>query len=376
LLPAERRAASRCREEAKIVIFCQGSNGNARMAEAEPALTAEAAAPATRRAESRRLFEIVASYLEALRSHHRAVLETESVEAVHKMRVTTRKLQASLDLLGRQVKVRKLKRLLRKWRRALSGVRNYDVFLELIDKEAEGRRKSHRKQFDLIKALLRERRVRKAAKIRQFLEDININKIATTLGLSLASADGEAGAPWVNDSSAPDETAAKADVEPTPIFDEQEIALYAAERIDQRLAQFQTMVAQSRPTTDPAELHQLRIAAKRVRYLLETVEQMGHGDASRALGWLRTLQDRIGDWHDLEAIEQEIVEIVSSRKFMKNHLAECSRMLQAAAHLQNKKEALVARLFPVKVPRYLPATVRRVTRAMRRTAMQQANPAS
>lgn len=338
------------------------------MAEAEQALTAKVAAPSPERkpGQPRPLIEIIPSQLESLAAYHRAVLETEDVEAVHKMRVTTRRLQASLDLLEHEMNVRKLKRRLRNWRRALSEVRNYDVFLELIDKEAAGRRLAHREQFELVKALLGERRVRKAAKVRKFLEGINIDEIATKLGLGVAAAPCETPAPASTDAG--ENASVTASQTTTPLVDERRVAGYAAERLDQRVAEFQALVAQSHPTTDPAELHQLRIAAKRVRYLLELVSAMGYGDASRALAWLRTLQDRIGDWHDLAALETEIINIVSHRKFMREHLAESSRMLQAAARLQKKKEALVARLFPVKVPRILALTSQRAARALRRHA--------
>src|SRR3989442_1934114 len=126
------------------------------MAEAEQASAAQgkAASPEKR---SRHLLEIIPSQLELLRGYHRGVLETDEIEAVHKMRVTTRRLQASLDLLERQMKVRKLKRRLRRWRRTLSRVRNYDVFLELIEKEAAARRQAHREQFELVRALLQQR---------------------------------------------------------------------------------------------------------------------------------------------------------------------------------------------------------------------------
>src|SRR5262249_51344239 len=90
------------------------------------------------------------------------------------------------------------------------------------------------------------------------------------------------------------------------------------------------------------------------------------GDASRALTWLRALQDRIGDWHDLESLEQEIIRIVSERDFLKAHLLESSRMLQVAAHLQKKKQRLVAKVFPVQVPQNLLATSQRLSKALRR----------
>jgi CHAD domain-containing protein len=337
------------------------------MAEAEEALISklkEAPRREPKTREPRRLTEIITSQLDALRDYHRAVLDSDDVEAVHKMRVTTRRLQASLDLLESQLNVRGLKTRLRTWRRALSRVRNYDVFLELIAKEEPARGRARKEQLQLIKGILQERRVRRAAKVRQFLERADIDKIAIKLGLLVPIHTEQTTAP--QDESA---TAGRPFVRyetGSMTVDEGIVAAYAAERLEQRLTEFQALVAQSQPTNDPAELHQLRIAAKRVRYLLENVSQMGFGDASKALLWLRTLQDRIGDWHDLEALEEEIITIVSTREFTKQHLVESSRMLQAAAHLQKKKIALVTRLFPVRMPRHIALTSRRLTRALRR----------
>lgn len=337
------------------------------MAEAEEALIPKLAKeprrePKTR--EPRRLTEIITSQLDALRVYHRAVLDSDDIEAVHKMRVTTRRLQASLDLLESQLNVRGLKTRLRTWRRALSRVRNYDVFLELIAKEEPARGRARKEQLQLIKGILQQRRARRATKVRHFLERADIDKIAIKLRLLVP---------------APEQTAAPTPDEPSPTerrlaryetgsmnIDEGVVAAYAAERLEQRLTEFQALVAQSQPTNDPAELHQLRIAAKRVRYLMENISQMGFGDASKALLWLRTLQDRIGDWHDLEALEEEIITITSAREFTKQHLIDSSRMLQAAAHLQKKKNALVSRLFPVRMPQYIPVTARRLARALQR----------
>ncbi|MFY9570024.1 MAG: CHAD domain-containing protein [Blastocatellia bacterium] len=336
----------------------------------EETLTTEIATPASAQPqtpEPRRLIEIISDHLETLRTHHRAVLETDSVEAVHKMRVSTRKLQAAIDLLGKQAKVRTLKTRLRRWRRALSRVRNYDVFLELIEKETAGRGKARREQLQLITNILRERRVRRAAKVRQFLERADIDAIAVKLGFNPTAVP----QPLSPDLTGDDLLGGRPAVDPAPPtdeFDERKVVKFAAERLDQRLEEFQALVAKSHPATHPAELHKLRIAAKRVRYLLEIISQMGIGDAAGALTWLRTLQDRIGDWHDLEALEEEIIIILSSGEFMKQHLAESGGMLLAAAHLQKKKAVLVSRLFPVKVPRYLTTTSQRMARALRRRA--------
>lgn len=360
------------------------------MADAEQVLTSEIETltlepPRTRR--PRKLTEIIPSQLNSLRAYHRGVLETQAVEAVHKMRVTTRRLQASLDLIEREMHLRKLKRRLRSWRRKLSSVRNYDVFLELIEKETARRGKARREQLHLIKAILQERREQRATKVLHFLERIDIDKIAVRLGVTVALTKQTPDSSRDDDEISDQAVGAEASVGSgtideqrksvvpvtcagTMTIDVRRMAGYAAERIEQRFAEFQVMVAQSHPTNDPTELHQLRIAAKRVRYLLEVLSEMGYGDASRALAWLRTLQDRIGDWHDLEALEEEIIAIVSSNEFMKQHLSESSQMLQAAAHLQRKKDALVSRLFPVRMPKTIEITSQRIARALRRASLQ------
>jgi CHAD domain-containing protein len=266
-----------------------------------------------------------------------------------------------------------LKRRLRAWRRKLSSVRNYDVFLELIEKESLSRGRSRREQLGLVRSILQARRLERSAKVKKFLEGISADSIAVGLGFGTAAAVGELESTRPVNESDVKRSVIEAGVE-TPVIDEQRVADYAAERLDQRLAEFQALAAQSHPTNNPAELHQLRIAAKRVRYLLEIVTDMGFGDATRALIWLRTLQDRIGDWHDLEALEEEIIQIVSSGTFMKQHLGESGQMLQAAAHLQKKKEILISRLFPVRVPRYIEATSRRIGRALRRNSVRNQHP--
>ncbi|HTG16414.1 MAG TPA: CHAD domain-containing protein, partial [Blastocatellia bacterium] len=301
------------------------------------------------------------------------------------MRVSTRRLQASLDLLEGQVKVRPLKRRLRRWRRMLSNVRNYDVFLLLIEQEAASRR-GPRDHYELLKNVLQKRRAKRAARVKKYLAKVDVvEQLGTKLGLSTAAMSSL----WEQPVTADVETLTEpltefgevetstpmladvADLEAPafPAVDEQGIAVRAAERLEQRMAEFNALVAKSHPTTDPSELHRLRIAAKRVRYLLEAVTEMGFGDATQALAWLRALQDRIGDWHDLEALEEAIILLVSRRKFTKEHLAEAGALLVAAMHLQKRKKTLVARLFPVRLPATLSATSRRLVRALRRSAV-------
>jgi len=336
------------------------------MVEIEEALlppTPSASAVEETAKKSRTITGILTAQLEALQTFHRAVLETDEPEAIHKMRVTTRRAQAALDLLEGELRVRKLKRRLREWRQMLSRVRNYDVFLMLIEKEVTRSRPAYRAQFELVKSIFQKRRAHRAEKARKYFEKIKVDSIATELGLTIAKPAIENVEAKQTDKGSKKRFA----------IDEQRVAAHVADRLEQRVAEFHTLAAQAHPATRAEELHQLRIAAKRVRYLLEIISQMGYGDATRAVAWLRNTQDRIGDWHDLESLEEEIIEIISHRRFLKEHIAESSRMLQAAAHLQKKKERLVTKLFPVRVPKTIAATSQRMERALRRNSMRVAS---
>lgn len=336
-----------------------------------------------------KLAEIIPTQLASLRQHHYAVVTTDEIEAVHKMRVTTRRLQASLDLLEGKVNVRPLKRRLRRWRRMLSSVRNYDVFLLMIEQEAASRRGA-REQYELLTIVLQKRRGNLAARVKKYLAKVDVvEELGTRLSLSSAAMSRLWEQPVSDEVEAVAEPLAADFAEGPPVepddppepeerflaIDEQAAAMRAAERLEQRMAEFNALAARSHPTTDPRELHQLRIAAKRVRYLLEAVTAMGYGEATQALTWLRGLQDRIGDWHDLEALEEEIVGLVSRRRFTKEHLREAAGLLLAAMHLQKRKKLLVSRLFPVRPPAGLSATSRRLVKALRRSSASTQPPA-
>jgi CHAD domain-containing protein len=323
-------------------------------------------APASDRKMRRSLPGILQTQFEALNAYHREVMENDDPEAIHKMRVTTRRAQASLDLLEGQLDIAPVKKRLRRWRRELSRVRNYDVFLLLLEKEAAAVRAVNRQPFELVRAVLQQRRADTAAKVRKYLLNKKVHRLAGRIGLRLSEAASNPTNGQADEATTTDVQRLSPANESTLIIDEVQLAGHTADRLDQRVAEFLALAAQSHPATEAAELHELRIAAKRIRYLFEIISELGYGDATRALAWLRTLQDRIGDWHDLESLEQEIIDIVSERDFLKAHLLESSRMLHVAAHLQKKKKRLVAKVFPVQVPQNLMATSQRLSKALRR----------
>src|SRR5207244_1315670 len=74
---------------------------------------------------------------------------------------------------------------LRRWRRELSRVRNYDVFLILLEKEAAAVHDDHRQPFELMREVLQQRRAATAAKVCHYLIDKSVSQLAHRLGLGL-----------------------------------------------------------------------------------------------------------------------------------------------------------------------------------------------
>ena len=86
--------------------------------------------------------------------------------------------------------------------------------------------------------------------------------------------------------------ARKVKVDPDARLDESLSAILAI-RLDE-LSSFEP--------SDPQALHDLRIAAKRVRYLLEAAEPVFGEPAVRGVKTMKHLQDLLGDIHDCDEL--------------------------------------------------------------------------
>src|SRR5690349_10110974 len=186
---------------------------------------------------------ILQAQFEALQGYHGDVMESDDPEAIHKMRVTTRRAQASLDLLEGQFVIAPVKKRLRRWRQELSRVRNYDVFLLLLEKEAAAARAANRHPFELVRAVLQQRRAETAAKVREYLMDKSVSRLASRSGLRLPEessfpADGQDHQPTT------EAAASAAAASSTLTVDEVQLASHTADRLDQRVAEFLALAAQ------------------------------------------------------------------------------------------------------------------------------------
>ena len=208
------------------------------------------------------------------------VREASDPEAVHRMRVASRRLRSALEVFGGCFpprSVRQWNRQMRSLRRALGAARDTDVRIEFLDSllqtvEDPGVRPG------IERLILRQRQLREEEQqhVLRALERLRSSGVTAEMKQALRvlqQKDGRAGEP-------PGEEAARAIL---PLLDD--------------LLAFEPCV--HRPE-EAAGHHCMRIAAKRLRYTVEIFEPLFADRLTGAIAALRTLQDMLGEIHDCD----------------------------------------------------------------------------
>jgi CHAD domain-containing protein len=240
------------------------------------------------------------------------VLKGDDPDAIHDMRVASRRLQQVLDLIFPKPlprEARRLRRKIRRCRRVLGDVRNCDVLLQQVEGRLARNRCSDREAWTAVKQHLQERRSESFARAIRKLSKVNLAVFYMRAKEILDR------------------------LRPTPARDHVSHPLVQPEGLafglfPERLAQallgvwsgFEKQVASSHRETTAPSLHAARICAKRLRYLLEVVNQFGIPGSSGALTWLRKIQQHLGDWHDMEVLEEMIIEMIAKPEFLRDQL--------------------------------------------------------
>jgi CHAD domain-containing protein len=275
--------------------------------------------PATPPAESKpevdagkRVRQLALKQLNRFMTLEPKVLRGDDPDAIHDLRVASRRLQQILDLLYPKPRPRGLgglRQRVRRARRCLSEVRNCDVLLERVEKQLAAKRASRREIRLALRQYLRDRRAESFEKSLRKLGKVNLAVFYLELRRFLAPGPGARGGARRGRHQAAAE-------ELTPELFYQHIGM-ALERVWQA---FETQLALSHRDPRPAVLHSTRIATKRLRYLLEVVAAFDVPAAQENLRWLRQVQRRLGEWHDLEVLEQMMIEMVARPDFLRERL--------------------------------------------------------
>jgi CHAD domain-containing protein len=259
-----------------------------------------------------RISSLAIKHLDRCVSLEPKVLQGDHPDATHGLRVATRRLQQVIELvypLPHSGEIRKLYRGLKRCRSSLSEIRNYDVLLERVDAALSRKRTARREAWEAIGDYLRELRSERLEKSLRKLAKANLSAIYVRLKECLPSdrETAHAGAGSGRNGAGQGLTREQ---------------FY--ERISDALRTVWTAleqeIARSRHEHDAAALHRTRIAAKRVRYLIEVIHAFDVSGSKEALIWLRSLQTQLGDWHDLVVFEEAVIGMIADRDFLHDHL--------------------------------------------------------
>jgi CHAD domain-containing protein len=288
---------------------------------------------APRKGEWARVASLAIKHLDRCVSLEPKVLPGDDPGAIHDLRVATRRLQQVMDLVypsPHSGDIRKLYRGLKRCRSSLSEIRNYDALLERVDAALSRKRTARREAWEAIGDYLRELRSARMEKSLRKLAKANLSAIYVRLKdcLPQEGKNAHAVAGAGSDKAAPDLTSEQ---------------FY--ERISNALetvwTELEQEIARSRHEHDAAILHRTRIAAKRVRYLIEVIHAFDVSGSKEALIWLRSLQTQLGDWHDLVVFEEAVIGMVADRDFLRDHLElaiQVERLMMRNRALKSKLE--------------------------------------
>ena len=110
-------------------------------------------------------------------------------------------------------------------------------------------------------------------------------------------------------------------------------------------SRFENQIGHSHRQSRPEVIHGARIATKRLRYLLEVFHEFGVPGSDDALVWLRQLQKHLGDWHDLEVLEQMMIEMLAQPEFLRDHLPLAMDVERLILRNRKNKVEFVERYF-------------------------------
>ena len=262
----------------------------------EPVQAREATQPSEPRpaAESRTLAQLVQKRLEKYVSLLPAVLAGDDPDAVHDVRVWSRRLQQSVTALfpkPRPAKVRRLRRPLRRVRRFLGEWRNCDVVLEMVLREQRRTRsKAKRQAWEQVRQHLLQKRSDQVARARKKLLRQDLVDFSGRIGKLIDQPRDEENAEALT------------------------VRLRAG--IEAAWSRWESSLAQAMKTREPRDTHALRIATKAMRYRTELLHDLGDASTQPLLGWLKELQETLGLWHDRQVLYQMIAEALARPEFL------------------------------------------------------------
>ncbi len=243
------------------------------------------------------------------------VLATGDPDAIHDLRVVTRRLQQVLSALApspRPKRVLRLRKTLRRVRRALGAWRNYDVILETVAQRRKATRSPHKRAaWTLVREHLEKRRLDEMIRARRRLLGKDLSSFADRLEAVITDL-----------------------LQQTQPRDVERSVLA---RVEAAWRDWQAALTRAEQSSGVTTVHGLRIATKRLRYRVELARALGDEAAEPVLEWARDVQHELGDWHDHQVLQQLMAEalarpevLLGAAEIVRVALAELDRERRSA----------------------------------------------
>jgi CHAD domain-containing protein len=235
------------------------------------------------------------------------VLNSASPESVHDLRVWSRRLQQALVTMVPRTKDHRadaVMRSVRKARKALSGWRDCDVLIGLLDSRL---RRLHnpdeQRAWQVVREYITIKRQKEISEGQRRLAKRRLFTLAQRTEELLK----------VREPLLPDRESDVASDAAGPGADP--IAI-VAKFINMTSSAWHETLARAAESDDLADAHELRIRTKKLRYWLELARDLGDKELLTPLNQLRWLQDRLGEWHDRAALARIATQAIARADFL------------------------------------------------------------
>jgi CHAD domain-containing protein len=242
------------------------------------------------------------------------VLNEEDERTVHDLRACSRRLQevvVSLFPKPRPREARSVLRVMRRSRKALGGWRDCDVWLSIVEKKMRRLRKPDERQaWDVVGAYVLNRRQRAIRRARRKLANRKLFMLAQ-IARKLVDQDQQVSV-----------TKNSSNVLPGALLD--------------AYSEWKAALLKANETSDPSDLHALRIQTKRLRYRVELPLDLGCENAAPALKILEVLQDRFGRWNDRRSLTRITAEALADPSLLQKRPEVAKLLLRSLLRDRSK----------------------------------------
>ncbi len=275
-----------------------------------------------------RVHEIAMRRMDQMLSLEPKILRTQDPGSIHDFRVASRRAQQALDLLypsPRPAPIRRIRKKIRRARRAFSEVRNCDVLVESLEKRLARKRVANREAWQAVHEYVSDRRSSARAKALRRLAHLGLSKAYIRLqGLKPDSI------------QTPQDETESSRLAPFP--SDGAFRSRLARELGSKWLRFASALNEGQRRHGNLSLHAARIAGKRLRYLAEILQDLHWPGARATIDWLRTLQQVLGDWHDLDVTEQMMTEMLARPAFLRERLEIASAVIRLIGLNRRNKE--------------------------------------